>query len=316
MFVITGLMSAVFWWRGRGQVQGETGWWEGWWKPVEIAFDVASPAATGVPAISTTRLAKQERLVEEIEDRVATASGTYAVYVYELESRRGWGFNEREKMSGASILKIPAMVAAVKKVESGEWTLGQNFGLTEADRSPGSGPLQFEVAGTQVSLERMLSVLGKNSDNTAWRMVNRLAGVTAIEDVMLAAGMTDSTYDGGAGDVTAVDVGKLWVKLYEKEAVGQRGKDLVWEYLSESIYEDRIPAGIPAGRAMIVHKVGTLADVWSDAGVVECEGGRGGECEWEPYVIVILNEGVLRAEATALVPWISQRVWEHQTGQR
>ena len=301
VFLLSGALSLGLWWKGRDTPGDESKWWEGWISPVEISFETGNRENNGL------RIKKSEALIGEIRDRVATASGTYAVYVYEMQNRQGFGMNEREKMAGASVLKIPALVAAARKIEQGEWSEKQEFELLEVDRSPGSGPLQFEPAGTMVSVGDMLRYLGRNSDNTAWRMVNRLAGVQAVEDVMLAAGMTDSDYSSGAGDVTAVDVGKLLVKLADEEVVGNRGWQLMREYLTDSIYEDRIPAGIPEGEATIVHKVGTLADVWSDAGIVEPIVG-------DPFVVVVLNQGVVRAEATAMVPWIVEQVWKYQSG--
>jgi beta-lactamase class A len=254
------------------------------------------------------------RLIDELRERVATASGSYAVYVYELDRGEGWGFNEREVMPGASILKIPAMLAALKRIDNGQWTMGREFELLEADRATGSGPLQFVTAGTKISLERLIFELGKKSDNTAWLMLNRLLGVREIEDVILNMGMLDTKYR--EGTTTAVDVAKLLAKVYEGEVLSRQSRERVWEYLTDSIYEDRIPIGITGEGVSIVHKVGTLADVWSDAGIIECKGVRAGECKWGPFVVVILNKGVKRVEAEGLVPWITGRVWEYEKGRK
>jgi beta-lactamase class A len=306
-FFLTGIVSLGLWWNGRGSTADlaeGTGWWEGWIKPVEISLDVKPTEESS--ELKDLTIKRREVLLEEMEERVATASGTYSVYVYELDRQEGWGFNHREKMPGASILKLPVLVAGVRKIEAGEWSLEQEVELVEADRSPGSGPLQFEPAGTKVKIGEVLKYLGRNSDNTAWLLLNRLIGVRAIEDVMLMAGMTDSTYAAGSGDITAVDVGKLLVKIYRQEIAGSEGKKLIVEYLTNSIYEDRITMGVPEGSARVIHKVGTLADVWSDAGIIEPN-------KTSPFVVVILNKGVLRQEATGLVPWLTRQVWEFES---
>ena len=312
VFILSGLLSWGLWWRGKDRGDaGGANWWEGWIKPVEVSFDVESSPTSSFDKLRTT-LSVRQKLLDEVAERVATASGTYAVYVYELKKGEGFGFNEREVLPGASILKLPAMITALKKVASGQWTMDSQFELLEEDRSPGSGPLQFEPAGTKVSVERMLTVMGKNSDNTAWRMINRLVGIPAIEDTILDIGMTDTDYR--TYETTAVDVTKLLTKTYAGEVVGQDGWKKMENWLTDSIYEERIPAGISDKGVRIIHKVGTLEDVWSDAGIIECKSVRAGECQVEPYVLVILNKGVIRAQASALVPWVAQKVGEYEAG--
>lgn len=292
---MTGVVSLGVWLTGR-KAGPQRGWGEGWVRPVEMSFNLGE-----VGRVETREGDEKEAVVREIQERVATASGEYALYVYRLKEGRGYGFNERERMPGASIMKVPAMVAALRKVEMGSWKAEEEFELREADRMPGSGPLQFELAGTKVTIERLIREMGKQSDNTAWVMMNRLVGYRGVEEVMLALGMGESDYRGLT--TTAVDVAKMWAKLYEG---GVLGKGL-WERLAadlmDSIYEDRIPVGIGGEGVRVVHKVGTLGDVWADAGVVEMEGR-------EPVVVVILNKGVEREEARELVVWMAGRVWE------
>ena len=225
-------------------------------------------------------------VVEDIRKMTATASGTYAVYVYRLGDGRGWGVNEDEIMPGASILKLPALLAAWPKKE-------ETWVLEKADIAAGSGPLQFLKAGTAVTVERVMTELGKKSDNTAWRMINRRLGYKEIEKEIEKMGLTNTNYR--ELTTTAADVGKIMRKIHEKP-------DL-WQYLEDSVYEDRITLGLPGG-TRLVHKVGTDADVWADAGMVVTE---------KPFVLVIMNKGVKHDEAVELVPRITRVIWEYES---
>ena len=69
----------------------------------------------------------------------------------------------------------------------------------------------------------------------------------------------------------------------------------------------------------MVHKVGTDAGVWADAGIVECKVQSTGEasasrvkCKVEPMVVVILNQGVKREEAMKAVPEIVRMIWDYE----
>ena len=95
---------------------------------------------------------------------------------------------------------------------------------------------------------------------------------------------------------TAYDVAMMWRKIYEEK--NQPMLDL----LQDSIYEDRIPLGLPDGVGL-VHKVGTGDGVWADAGIVMAE---------KPFVLVIMNEKVDMDEAKKLVPELTKVIWDFE----
>ncbi len=265
MFLLTGAVSAAIW--GASQ-----------WRGTTIKIEMGP---TVVPTEEPTK-----KVVEEIREMTATASGTYAVYVYRLGEGQGYGINEDETMPGASILKIPALLAAWPR-------RGETWVLEGADISLGSGPLQFKSPGTKVTVDQVLVELGLKSDNTAWRMINRRLGMKEMEMQIAKKGLTNTNYRGLL--TTARDAARMFAEIFEKKET--------WEFLEKSIYEDRISLGLPEG-IRLVHKVGTDGGVWSDAGIVMAD---------EPFILVIMNKGVDRDEAMGLVPEITRVVWEYES---
>jgi beta-lactamase class A len=69
--------------------------------------------------------------------------------------------------------------------------------------------------------------------------------------------------------------------------------------LTGTIWEDRIPAGVPEG-IRVSHKVGTEIGVLADAGIVFAP---------KPYVLVIMSKDVLEKEAKQALPEISRVIW-------
>jgi len=243
-----------------------------------------------IPKIQESKIDKHEVLIEEIKEMTATASGTWTMYVYRTDGGGEYGFNQNEVMPGASIMKLPALLSIWDRVDSGQLTVDSEWKIESADIAPGSGPMQFMKPGTLVTVERVMSELGKKSDNTAWRMINRRIGYEEIENRIQRIGLLNTNYR--ELTTTPADVGKMWMYIYTRPEL--------WGYLEDSIYEDRISLGLPRD-ARLVHKVGTDAGVWIDSGIIM---GK------NPFILVILNEGVDRDEAQKLVPEITRRVWE------
>jgi len=289
VFVITGLASGFFWWRGK------------------VIHETVIPAEGVAVKIETepTRKVnkKQDKLVADIESLVATASGRYAVSVYHLGDNSGYGINQNERMPAASLMKLPVMTAVSQMIAGGQLELDDTYTLEGADRATGSGPLQFKTAGSVYTIDELLSYLGKNSDNTAWVMFNRRLGKKTMESELERLGMKDSSYDELV--TTAADTVRMFEYIYKQEGE-------LFEYLTDSIYEDRIPVGLTGAEGVrVIHKVGTDVGVWADAGIVSCQ-LTVENCRLRPFILAILNENVKREEAQTIVPQIAKLVWEYE----
>jgi beta-lactamase class A len=295
---VTGLVSFGLWWRGR-VIHGKTDL-KSITEPLEISY-VVEPTTVPVNKLKI----QTDDLVKNIDGLVSTASGEYAFYVFRLESGWEYGLRENEIMPAASIMKVAVMVAVQEAVANGRMSLDDIYTMEEADRATGSGPLQFELSGTTYKISELLNYLGKNSDNTAWLMFNRRLGNNLLEDTVQEMGMTESSYQNLT--TTAKDMAKMFAYIYRGKAGGETGKQAIWGYLTDSIYEDRIPLGIPDG-VDLVHKVGTDDGVWADAGIIMPKSGK-----IEPFILVILDKGVDRNQATMIVPEITRKIWNFES---
>lgn len=247
------------------------GWWtwnqksQKWLDPLVASFNMPK---------------KEEKILGELRKKI---DEHYAVYVYRLKDEDGYGINENQIMPAASIMKLPALIAAYEKKD-------ETWVLEGADITSGSGPMQFMRPGTSLTVGRIMNELGKKSDNTAWVMINRRLGYKEMEKLVPA----NTNYR--ELTTTALDVTKMWIKIYERPEL--------WPHLEDSIYEDRITLGIPKGTRLI-HKVGTDDGVWADSGIIL--GGK-------PFILVILNKEIVREEARRTVPEITKMIWEYEMG--
>jgi len=299
MFFGMGLFSMGLWLWGRQSVkkssveQGEN--------PLimKLRFDLKSTPEPQVKAAESG-----ERIIEVLNEITATTSGEYGIYVLDPVSGSGYGVNEEVELPAASIMKVPIMATVYKLVESGEMELNDTYTLKESDKRYGSGPLEFVKAGTPLTIRRLLSEMGKKSDNTAPVVLTNLVGTEKVEDMIGKLGMKQTDF--GKNTMTANDASAMWKTLYNGKILDDEHLKMMWEDLKDSIYEERLPAGLPREKLEIVHKVGTDADVWADSGIIMPQTTK-------PLIITILNEGVKRAEAEQMVPELTRRIWEFET---
>jgi len=218
---------------------------------------------------------KDEETVEKIKQITADDKGEYAVAVYRLGDGSGYGFNQNEVMPARSVIKVPVIAAALE-----------------------NGPVSASVSS-------LLLKMGKQSNNAAQEKMVKILGMKAINDGITDLGMKNTNYE--VNNTTVGDVVQMWRNLYQKDYWEEMKKNL-----TDSIFEDRIAAGIPEG-IILVHKVGTDTTVWNDSGVIIPKITNDKLQITKPFILVILNKDVDLAEAKVTVPEVTKLIWDYET---
>jgi len=224
-------------------------------------------------------------VLSQIEDLTRNLSGTYGVYVYRFKDGKDYGLNERKVFPAASLNKLPVMVAAYQQAEEGKLDLETEYILKEADKVQGAGVLLSKSAGTKHTYRQLIEYMGQYSDNTAFKVMRQVTGETILDQA------------------TPEEIGILFKKFYEGKLINQEHRDELLQFLTNTDFEGRIPKGVPEG-VRVAHKIGTLAGIYSDAGIIFAE---------EPFVLVIMSRDARESEALEVLPEITQAVWEFET---
>ena len=233
----------------------------------------------GKNEVDARLLTKAEKIKIGFQTRTRSLSGTYAFFVTDLESGFSFGKNENEVMTAASLIKLP--VIALIFIESEE----ERISLDE------------KPEGSNFTFRQLAEEMGKKSNNSAQAIVANFFGREKIQSVIDSLGMEDTSYI--ENETTAYDVGLLLQKIWSKEIISENSRDEIMDYLTNTIYEDWIKKGIPEVR--VAHKYGREVHVISDAGVVFAE---------HPFILVVMTEGIVEAEANAFIPEFSGLVFK------
>lgn len=289
LFVLTGIFSLVFWLRGRGKEASLL-------QPYKISYKVESKKIKA-PRDATPATTK---FITSLQNVLKGTTGEYSVYVYRLGEGKGYGINENAVMPAASIMKVPIMTAVLLQVDGGVLTLDGTTPLNASDIRNGSGPIEFMAPGASLSVDYLLKVTGQNSDNSAPVILTKLIGQDEVVKTITKLEMPDTSFIDNT--TTATDLTFMWKNLYSGSVLASASHDVLWTDLQNSIYEDRLPVGIP-DEVDLVHKVGSGENVWADSGIVLSE---------NPFVITILNREVDMEEAKVIVPKLTKMIWEFE----
>jgi beta-lactamase class A len=290
--------------------------------PSVEAAEPPTPEAVANEVPEDERERVEEGLEEarrEIEKYASRYEGTAGVYVQDMNGRWGYGVNPDETFFGASVMKIPLLVAVFKKIDEGEFSLNDSFETESEDWAGGAGWLQWQEVGTSHTVEDYLYLTMTQSDNVATNALLRLVGGPEyVNEVARSLGALDTVlYQKVTSERAAVpgldnrttprDMATILAKVYAGEAVSPESSQKMVEIMYQNDLQSSLKDGLPEDTSA-ANKGGWLYKVYDEAAIVWHDDN--------PYVVAIFSKhGSEDVEVgKALLKGISESVWEAQGG--
>ena len=282
-----------------------------------LAFSARSWKLPGLPKLSIPTYRKGPIVIEkdktELDEKAKQAtsffkkntkslSGVYGLYVVRLNSGVGYGVNENDIFEPASLNKLPVMLAMYIEVENNNLDLETTYVLKDSDKVAGSGSLYGKPEGYELTYRDILSYMGKESDNTAANIAKTFLGEEKIKQAIGIVGMNDTVVIGENQKTTPYDIGVFFKKLWEGDIVSKKHRDELLGFITDTIYEKWLAAGIPSS-IDVAHKYGRETHVVNDAGIIFAD---------EPFIMVLLSKGVVENEADKAFPELSKIIYDQE----
>jgi beta-lactamase class A len=251
-----------------------------------------------------------------------------SVWLGDLDGRRRWSHDADVPHYAASTMKLPLVVAALRRVVRGELDLeaphavhssfasvldGSPFTMDESDDQD---PDTWAALGGTRTLGELAEHAITHSGNLATNLLLDVVGLDEVAEVLSLAGCSPSTVvargiedaaaraAGITNTVTAADLGALMAAVGRREPAlgGEAVLAPVEAMLSRQHHLDQVPAGLPPGTPT-ASKSGWVPGVSHDVALVRPVGEA-------PFVLAVCTTVDLgESEAAALVADIARAVW-------
>jgi beta-lactamase class A len=260
------------------------------------AARLAEPTPVPVPPLDAIALR------EAILGITAASDGTYGIMVIDLTSGQKVDVDAANPMNAASVNKLEILAALYHEVEAGRVHLDTTLTLSAANiQDYGTGVLRYQPLGTRYTLGQLATVLIEQSDNTASYMLAQYLGLATIDALVAGWGLSSTTVRQEIS--TPQDAARFMQLLYEGKLANVADTKQMLDYLSHTAFNDRIPAGLPAG-IVVAHKIGTQVNVENDVALVSLPG--------RPYVLSIFARDVTEVNAVPVEQAISRAVYQFE----
>jgi len=230
----------------------------------------------------------------ELEQVAARYPASYGVVVSDPSSGKTVTMNPDQPFLAASLTKLPVLLTLYRAAARGEVVLDGEITMLASDvRAYGTGVLYRRPVGTTMTLRECAELMIKESDNTAWVMLNRFLGRRNIEAELYRIGARSTEYR-MSNTTTPNDVLVMLEKVADPSYTSPEHSAEMLEILTNTSFEDRLPQPLPEG-ARVAHKIGSYGDTFSDAGLVFPEGSQDAY-----YIVVIVGDTTEWAARSAI----------------
>ena len=288
---------------------------------------ILSLLVAAIPVFS----AAPDSLLQQIEERAAREPGALVGLAYiDLGSGDTLFINADTSFHAASTMKVPVMIELFRGAGKGSFRMDQELLLVNQfasivdgsayslDRNADSDSTLYNRIGDRVRVDTLLRLMITRSSNFATNTLITLVGAEDVTRTMRSLGamrirVLRGVEDGKAFEkglnntTTARDLAIILRALEKGEAASRTATREMLGILLAQEFNERIPAGLPAG-VKVAHKTGDITAIAHDAAIVYPPGSS-------PYVLVVLTRGIQDArKSDKLIADLSALVYAHHAG--
>lgn len=272
---------------------------------------LSSASRPPILALQTGLTDLQTQLQELVTD---PKLGLHALFV-DIDSGAYADINSDVKISAASTIKVPVLVAFFQAVDAGRVKLDEELLITQELIASGSGTLQFKPVGTKLSALSAATLMITISDNTATNLIiQRLGGLEALNQTFREWGLTATQLNAllpdleGTNTTSAKDMVSLLSLIEKGKLLQLRSRDWVLDIMRRTQTRTLLPQGL-GPEARIANKTGDIRSLVGDVGIVDMPNGR-------RYLasVLVARETPNDPRAQEVIRQVSQTVYQYWSG--
>jgi beta-lactamase class A len=274
--------------------------------------DYSDGASEGAPREAGLGIfaGEKDALRAELQGIAQAYPGRYGVVISDPSTGETVSVEADGRFLAASINKLPVLMALYRSAAAGTVDLDDEISMQASDiQAYGTGSLYTKPVGHTITLRECAGYLIKESDNTAWKMLDRYLGRDYIRSELYAAGARSTEY-WIPNTTTPNDVLIMLEKISDPSYTTPDLSDEMLGLMTNTDFEDRLPHLLP-NDARVSHKIGSYSATFGDAGVVFANGSRSTE---DAYFIVVMADETGEGTARAAMQEMSLATYRTFTG--
>lgn len=254
------------------------------------------------------KLFKQEDLIinfQPIRDYLVgkyEADSNVSIYFEYLPTGANISINKDAEFFPASLFKVPVAMAAVKKIDKGEWKWDNKLVLMATDKDDKFGTLYKESTGSIYTIEELVRRSLVDSDNTAHFILLRNLELSEINNVYTHIGLVGFLETDGS--ISAKRYSVILRALYNSSYLKEENSQKIISFLIQEPFKEYLGAGMP-DNIVFAHKIGVDINkkIYLDSGIIYFDS--------RPYLLVAMTKSKTGEQAKDIMKDVSGKIFDY-----
>lgn len=216
----------------------------------------------------------EEKIIKILEE----CSGKIGFYYKDINTQNEIKYNEDVKFMSASIIKIPILVEALRRLESKDISDLEKITITKDVKVPSCGALTYMHDGIEVTIRDLCNLMIILSDNTATNVLMDRLGIDEINKTIKNLGLKNTVASRKMYDMESKKLGKenyfslsdmaiILDAIHNETLISQSVSKEIKDIMKEQQINHKIPYYIPE-EVTVLHKTGEADGITHDIGIV------------------------------------------------
>ena len=237
--------------------------------PSRNIFQFVSPISEDSQSLSEVSgvLDAENTSFDTLVSFIKSIPGDYGLYIKNLSTKQEYKYKSDSIFWAASLYKIVVGGAVYDLINQDKLSLNYVYVYESVDYQDGTGLIQNDPVGTTYTVDELLDLLFKHSDNIAQNILVRNISLAKVGEFY---GEICPEYGTMMEDQTTSPerIAGLLINLYNNSSWPRQMRREFFTRMIGTEFDDRISVGL-SDDLIFAHKIGNLPDeLWHDCGIV------------------------------------------------
>lgn len=233
--------------------------------------DDTQPSNTSTENDTNFNSVKLNKEFSDLVSVIQNSEGTFGLYIKDLSLNTEYKFNENEEFYPLSLYKVPISYIVVKDIEKGKLNWEDEIIYTRSDYYDQYGTIALSGFGSKYTVDRIIELMIRESDNTALKMIENLLGKEYLNSEFKKITENENVDLFNEEEVTTPKAFAYIIEnIFFKVSMQDQNREKLLSYMYPTAYDEALN---PYLRENLVfyHKVGISEGMYHNCGIVRNE---------------------------------------------
>lgn len=268
-------------------------------------------------SLPTTQLSKHQNLpplskslAEVVKNSLKDSEGTYGIFIKDLNSEETYYSLEDRIFEAGSLYKLWVLAETIRQIQQGlikeDEVLSEDVNLLNNEFNIDPELAELQDGTITLTVDQALNQMITISHNYAALLLTKRIKLSSVKKFLKDNNFNNSIVgtDGASPTTTPSDIALFFEKLYKGELANSENTQKMLDLLKKQQLNDKLVKYLPKD-VSVAHKTGEIGWFSHDGGIIFTNTGD--------YIIVVLSETDLPAEAEERIAQLSKAVYEYFT---